>query len=358
MNSVNIKIDNKTLIRVMVVIVVFLGAIKFFSSVQAVLTWIVVAIFLALALNPAVSWLTKKLPGRKDKRGMATGIAYLMIITVLGAFLYLVVPPIVSQTSDFVDDIPSYTSELRDPDSFLGKRLDQYGLSDEVDDFFNDVPSYISNVRDPAIKTAQSIVGTVVAVLTILIMTFMMLVEGPDWLRWLARLQPESKRKHREELAYKMYNIVTGYVNGQLIIATIGGLSALVAMLIVGIPNAVALAVIVGVFALIPMIGATLGSLIVVIMALFSSLSSAIILGIFFVVYQQIENQAIQPVIQSKSLGLTPLTVIISALIGVSAGGFLGGFLAIPLAGCIRVLLLDWADKKGLSKPKPQVKTA
>lgn len=352
MAEVNIKIDNNTLIKTLIIISLFVAGMNIFTSVTTVLTWIIISIFLALALNPAVTWLSRKLPGQKEHRGMATGIAYVAIILVLSGFLYLVTPPIVDQTSTFVEDIPGYAKELRDPDSFLGNKLEKYGFDDEVNRFLNDIPSYLDEMRDPAIRTAQSIAGTVVATLTILIMTFMMLVEGPEWLRWLKAIQPADKQQHRVELAGRMYQIITGYVNGQLVIATIGGISALVAMLIIGIPNATALAVIVAVFALIPMIGATLGSVIVVLMALISSLPAAVAIGIYFIIYQQIENHAIQPVIQSKSLGLTPLTVIVSALIGVSISGFLGAFLAIPLAGCVRVLALDWAEKKGFKKPR------
>jgi predicted PurR-regulated permease PerM len=147
-----------------------------------------------------------------------------------------------------------------------------------------------------------------------------------------------------------MYNVVTGYVNGQLLIASIAGLTSLVAMVVVGIPNAIALAGVVALTGLIPLIGATLGAVIIVAVALFQSLGQAVFMLIFFIVYQQVENNAIQPYVQSKALEISPLLVLVAVIIGVSLGGLLGGFLAIPVAACARILLLDYIEQRNQAK--------
>jgi predicted PurR-regulated permease PerM len=155
--------------------------------------------------------------------------------------------------------------------------------------------------------------------------------------------------------------MVTGYVNGQLFIATVAALFAMVALLIsstiLGVSiNAVALASIVGLIGLIPMIGNTIAAIIVIIFCLFVSLPLAIIMAVFFLVYQQVENATLQPYIQSKYNELTPLTVFVAALLGVSIAGFLGALVAIPVAGCLRIILVEYYSDK--FAPKKLDKTA
>lgn len=167
----------------------------------------------------------------------------------------------------------------------------------------------------------------------------------------ITSLLPPGKREHRRKLARKMYRVVVSYVNGQAIIAALGGTFAAVALYIFSqifnAPvNAIALGGIVGLFALLPLIGTTIGAVIVVLASLLVSAPLAIAAAIYFIVYQQIENVTIQPYIQSKSNNLTPLTVFASALLGVGFGGLLGAIIAIPTAGCIKILVEDhYADR-------------
>lgn len=165
-------------------------------------------------------------------------------------------------------------------------------------------------------------------------------------------VQPNHKRQHRRDLLKRMYSMVTGYVNGQIIMAFIAGAFCLVALLISSTilhvsVNAVALAGILAIFALIPMIGNPIGAVFVVVGCLLSSLNLAIIILIYFLLYSQIENMTLQPYIQSRQNDLTPLTVFVAALFGISFGGILGALFAIPIAGCIRILLIDWVSKRG-----------
>jgi len=184
-----------------------------------------------------------------------------------------------------------------------------------------------------------------------LVLVFMMLIEGPAWIKKFWEMHPKEKVARRREVANKMYRMVTGYINGQLLIATIAATFAMVAMLIMRAVfnvdiNIVPLVLIVGLVGLVPMIGNTLAAAIIVVVCLFVSLPMAIGMGIFFLVYQQIENATLQPYIQSKYNELTPLTVFVAALIGVAVAGFLGALVAIPIAGCVRILLTEvYGDK-------------
>ena len=175
-----------------------------------------------------------------------------------------------------------------------------------------------------------------------------MLVEGPEWFERYSQLLSTRRRAHHKELADKMYKVITGFVNGQLLVATIAAASTFVVLTIVDVDFALPLAVLVGISGLVPFIGATLASIIVVIAALFQSSTAAIIVLVYYIIYQQIENNFIQPIVQSRTLEMSPMLVFIASVIGVYVGGILGAILAIPLAGCIRVLVNDYIDRKHL----------
>ncbi len=175
-----------------------------------------------------------------------------------------------------------------------------------------------------------------------------MLVEGPAWIEKFWQLQPPSKRQRRKNVAAKMYKVITGFVTGQLMVATLGGTSVFIVMTIIGIDFALPLAVLSAMLGLIPFIGATISAIILVIVALFTSTSSALILFVYFVIYQQIENNFIQPIVQAKTTDVSPLLVLVATIIGVFVGGLLGAILAVPIAGCLRVLANDYLERHNI----------
>lgn len=149
-----------------------------------------------------------------------------------------------------------------------------------------------------------------------------------------------------------MYRVIKGYVNGQVVLAALAAVLILPALLILDVPYAIALAVVVFICGLIPLVGHTIGAIIVSLVALFHSPLSALLILIYYILYQQIENYIIQPRIQANSTNMSPLLVFTAVLIGVSFGGLLGGLVAIPLAGCARILLLDYLRFKKIIEPK------
>lgn len=281
----------------------------------------------------------------------ATGAAYVLVISFLIAFFSIVFPPLVQQTIDFLKQVPETVQNVKDENTTIGSFVYRYNLNDDIDQITNDFSSRIGELRDPAISTAGKIGTTVVSTLVVLVLTFMMLVEGPTWLeKYFAVLKPKHRTHHRK-LAKQMYKVVVGYVNGQVIIAAIGGVFAAITIFIASqilnvSVNAIALGGIIALFALLPMIGTIIGSVIVVLACLLVSFPLAVVMAIYFLVYQQIENVTIQPYVQSKTNTLTPLLVLIAALLGVGVGGLLGALLAIPTAGCIKIVLDDYFQRK------------
>lgn len=342
--ELKLTVDTVTVIRVLILIAGFMLALTFIKNIVQPLILILVSGFLALALNPAVSWIARKL--KSKSRARATGVAYLLVIGFLVMFFTLVVPPLVKQTVDFVKDVPQAIQNTKDDDSAVSKLIYRYNLDEEVDRFADDFGDRFKDLGKPALNTAGAIGSAVVSLIVVFVLTFMMLVEGPMWLQRFWASQPAAKRKHRQNLGHKMYRVVVGYVNGQVIIAVLGGTFAAITLFIMSkvfdAPiNAVALGGIVALFALLPLVGTTIGAIIAVLSCLFVSTPMAIAAAIYFIVYQQIENVTIQPYIQARSNNLTPLIVFVAALLGVGLGGFLGALLAIPAAGCVKVMLDD-----------------
>lgn len=343
-----ITISNRTIFRVVVVLGLAVFSARFFLALTKPLTLVLIAFFLAMALNPAVSWVSKHL--KRQNRTLATAISFISVILVLVTFFSFVIPPLVSQVADFVTEVPASVQNLKSQDSPVGRAIQRYDLDQQIDEFSSNFESMVE--PEPILNTGRKIGEVIVSTFAVLAMTFMMLNEGPAWVKRILSLVPSKQRKHREMLLGKMYRMVTGYVNGQLIVSTIAATLLLVVLLIVSslldvTVNAVALAGIMAIFGLIPMIGNPIGAVIVVGACLLSSFNLAVIVGVYFLIYSQIENVTLQPYVQSKQNELTPLTVFISALIGISYGGIVGALFAIPVAGCIRIFLIDWIDRKG-----------
>lgn len=347
--NININITTETLVKAVLVIVLSVFLLNFFRYIASPLKLIVISAFLAIALNPAVSWFARRLKNRS--RMAATAIAYIIILFLIVGFVILVVPPLVNQSRDFIKSLPTSVSDIQNQDTAIVHFIRDRGLTEEYSDLVNTIKNDLLSSGGTAINTAKSISNAVVGVIVVIVMTFMMLVEGPKFVENFWEMQPRSKLAHRKRVAGRMYGMFTGYVNGQLLIASIAGIFALIALLIASTVfnveiNVVALALIVTLIGLIPLIGNTLAAIIVVIVCLFVSFPLAITMGVFFLLYQQIENATLQPYIQSKYNELTPLTVFIAALIGVSLAGFIGALIAIPIAGCIRVYLVEYHGDK------------
>ncbi len=349
-------VSNETILRIIGLSIATLLAVRFLENIIHPLTLIFVSLFLAMALNPAVIWVSARLKSRSRVR--ATSAAYVAVMSVLILFLSLIVPPLVRQTTTFVQDIPSTISNLKRNKGATGDFIRKYKLEDQVNELASSWSNSIGSgsVQSKVVSTANRVIANLVSIITVLILTFMMLVEGPRWLGLFWSQYPEKRRKHFKKIVTKMYGVVTSYVNGQVLIAAIAASFSIVALFIAtnifNAPsvNPIALGGIVFLFGLIPTIGAILSSVVVVLFSLFTSAPLAITMFIYFIVYQQIENATIQPYIQSRANELTPLLVFIAAILGIGFGGFLGAFIAIPVAGSIKVLIDDYTERKQTSQ--------
>ncbi len=339
-----LSVDNHTLFRILTFIIVYVGIIAFVWTTRQIWVLLLVAFFLTLALNPPVSYLAKRL--FKGKRGLATGIAYLIVLSLISGLLYATIPPLVEQSQQLADRLPSYVNELETSDTTLARLARRTGMVEELKDSEARISS---KVGGPIFDFFKRFTSSLLSVLVVLGLTFFMLVEGPRWLSRFWSLHPRDREKHRKQLAYRMYKVVTGYVNGQLFVAFLAGTAAFIILTILSVPYSLPLAAAVSVLGLIPLVGATLGAVIAVIVGLFQSVAIGLILLIFFVIYQQFENYVIYPMVQSKALEISPLLILVAALFGANLAGLLGALLAIPTAACLRILMLDYIERHRLA---------
>jgi predicted PurR-regulated permease PerM len=189
-------------------------------------------------------------------------------------------------------------------------------------------------------------------------MTLFLLLEGPAWVERIHGLFPEEQQPRVRRVLADVYRTVGGYVSGNLFISVIAGVSSGIVMWLAGVPYAAALGLLVAFLDLIPLAGATIAAIIVVLVAIAASgATAAIIVGVFFVCYQQIENHLIQPLVYGRTVQLSPLAVLVSVLIGAQIAGVLGALAAIPVAGTIQVILLEWRRSR-IAVPAHPVETA
>lgn len=368
--KVKIDIDTRTFVRFVLVLLAFGLGILAMYQLRSALTLIGISLFLSLALAPPVNWIARHIPGDKDHRVGATAIAYFIVITLLAGILLLIVPPVIEQSSKFAKTVPSLIDQVASQRAVIDDFIEQYNLQDQVDQAIKNAKaqasSFAADVGGILVNGVGATFSGIINLLFVLVLTFLMLVEGPAWLKRIWGLyRDQAKLERHRSLVNRMHRIVTGYVDGQLIVASIAAVCTLVVVLILSaifpLPAnlAIPLAVIVFVGGLIPLVGATIGAVIVSLILALNSIPAALIFAVYFIIYQQVENNFISPSIQAKTVEVSALTILVAILIGVSLLGLLGALIAIPLAGCIRVLVADAVEynrKKRAEKEKSTVK--
>jgi predicted PurR-regulated permease PerM len=307
---------------------------------RRVVLWTLVSLFLALALNPAVESLQRH--GLR-RRGAAAATVYLLAVLVIAGVGALIVPTIVQQVNDLVDAAPGYVKDLTAGRGPLGFLETKYHVVQRVQEAVQgNGASKLAGGASAALDVARTVVTFIVGVVTISFMTFFMLLEGPAWVERLLGLLPEASQPRWRAVGRDIYKTVGGYVTGNLLISVIAGVSTTVVLLALGVPYAVALGLVVAILDLIPLAGATLAAIVVTLVALTHSVTAAIVVLVFFIVYQQLENHLLQPLVYGRTVQLSPLIVLISVLVGAEVAGVIGALGAIPVAGTIQILLLDW----------------
>lgn len=370
--KVRIEIDTKTFVRFWLVVIGFAGVILALYSARAALIILGTSLFLALALNGPVSRLARHLPDRN--RTLSTAISFFAVMLFLGAVIFLVIPPIVQQTVKFIDSAPEMVRTLSTQWQGFGDIVEKYHIQPQVDQAVAsmqaDAARWVAGFGKNFVSGIGSAFALFAASLLVLALTFLMLVEGPEWMKRIWGLYRDERRlKHHKHIVNRMRQVVSGSVSGQLTVSGIDAVCAGATVFILAqffheVPANLALPTIAICFvlSLIPMFGATIAGVIVSLLLAFNSLPAAIIFVVYFVVYQQLENNIISPRIQSKRIELSPLAVLAAVTVGLYVFGIAGGIISIPIAGCIKVLIESYLERsrearnEERSKEKPFAK--
>lgn len=334
-----------TVLTVLGLTIAVVALLELFLIARQVLTWLLIAVFFALALNPLVEWFQRH--GVK-RRGAAAALTFLLALAAIAALGALFIPTLVSEVNGFARELPNYIRDITEGRGPLGRLAERYDIVERVRaEVEAGGASRVLGLSGTALAITKGIITLIVATVTIAFMTFFMLLEGPAWLERFYTLLPDESRDRWREVGNRIYRTVGGYVTGNLLISVIAGIASTVLLLILDVPYAVALGLLVAILDLIPLAGATIAAVVLTaVAAIDGGWLPAVIVLAYMVVYQQIENHFIQPIVYSRTVQLSPLAILIAVLVGAEVAGVVGALAAIPVAGTIQVLILFWLDER------------
>jgi predicted PurR-regulated permease PerM len=339
-------------VRVTVVVVLTLGVLSAAWSVRRILILVVIAAVLAVGLEPAV----QRLERIHVKRGWAVLLIFLGFMAFIALFAWLVVPPLVREAKQLADDIPHYIDRLQHANGWVGNLQRKYHIAEKLRNVTKDLPHIASQSFGKILGITASVAAFIFNMLTIGILVIYFQLALPRLRGGTSSMVNEEYRSRFTHMIDESIAKVGGYVSGNIVVSLIAGVGAFIALTIIGVPFAAALAVFVAITDLLPVIGATLGAIACVLVAAFSSLGAAVATGIYFIVYQQVENYVIVPRVMKQAIDLSPAAAIVSTLIGGALAGFAGAMLALPVAAMAKVVIRDFIPRRReeeAEQPKP-----
>jgi predicted PurR-regulated permease PerM len=331
----------RPILRVVVIVIVAAGTLALIYVLRKPLVWLVLATFLAVALSGPVNLLDRRMP-----RGLAIAVVYLCLLAIPVALAALVIPPLVREGNELISNIPAYAADVQEfvkGNATLQGIEEDYGITSNLESQAKELPSKIGDAASALGGLGVGLVNSLFALVTILILAAFMLGGGKGWIHRALELQPRERAVRIRRVLDRSARAVGGYVVGALAVAFIAGTLAFVVLTILGVPFKGPLAVIVGAFSLIPLVGATIAAIIVGIVTLFNDFPTAtIVWTVWAIVYQQLENNLLQPQIHKRTVEIQPFVVLVAVLFGGTLMGVLGAILAIPAAATIQIILAEW----------------
>jgi predicted PurR-regulated permease PerM len=312
------------------------GLVRSIVAVRSVLILLLISAFLAIGLNPAVEAMER----RGLTRGRAVGIVLVGVLLFFVGFGFAVVPPIIDQVGQLVDKAPDYIHQLQSNDRIAD--LDQrYHFLDKAKAYLDHPENAGTKLFGGVLGVGRVVFSAFFSTLTVLILTLYFLSNLPSIKASAYRAVPRSRRARVGLLADEILERVGGYVAGALVIAACAGITTFIVLLVLGVPYPVALAMLVAITDLIPLIGATIGAVVVTAVAFFVSVKVGLIAAVYYIAYQQVENYVLYPRVMKRSVDVSPAATVVAVLIGGSLLGVLGALLAIPIAAAVQLVLQE-----------------
>jgi predicted PurR-regulated permease PerM len=334
--------------NVLIVLGVLLAAYAIYLARQP-LSWIVLSVFLAVAMSAPVNVLSRRM-----RRGGAIALAYLGLLLIPVLLALIVVPPIVGGANDLAAKAPQYAAQARDfveKNPTLRKLEANYGVVSQLEAQAHRLPAKLGGAAGALRDLGLGLVNSIFASVTILILSIFLVKDGHRWIRRGLALQPPDRAERLDRALDRIGTAIGAYVRGALAQATIAGVTAFIVLSILGVGFAAPLAVLVAFFDLIPLVGATIAAVVVAVVTLFTDFPADTIAWVIFaVIYQQVENTVIQPQIQRRAVDLHPFLVLASVLFGSALFGIGGALLAIPFAAAIQIIIAEWWEYRRSSR--------
>jgi len=342
----------RAVVRTVLIAGAVLGALYLVYLLRKPIGWLLVATFLAVALSGPVNALDKRM-----KRGVAITVVYLGLLAVPIALGALLVPPLVTEGNQLAENAPEYARDVTrfvNENATLRDLNEDYDITSKLQEEAGLLPGKLGGAATTLRDVGFGIVNSIFALVTILILTAFMLGSGRRWVATALRFLPEERADRVERVLVRSAAAVGNYVAGALFQATVAGLLSYLVLLVLGVPFAAPLAVIIFFLDLIPLVGATIGAVVVGVVTLFSDFPTVTILWVIFsIAYQQVENNLIQPQIQKRAVDINPFLVVVAVLFGSALLGVVGALVAVPVAASLQIAAREYADLRGI-RPRPE----
>jgi len=350
MNNNNLTLfAQKTLVAVSVSMAA-VGLLYFGWLARTPLLWIAIAAFLAVAINPVVHNIQRFMP--KKNLALATLTVLAIFCLIIGIMAWLFLAPIIQQTVNLITNLPNILARLNEE---LSKTpfsqtitLNKDAIVQHLSGDTSQIAGSLSQLGGVVINILTDVIDALVAFVAIVSLMFFMTVEGASLKSFSLRLVPKNSQNKITQLGKDVYGIINGYVVGNFMISGIFGVASAVVLWLCGSPYFLILGLLVGLIDLIPLVGATIGAVLVGIIFLLSGQPlAAIAFAIYTIIYVQFESSVLNPAIYSKNVDVSPLTVLVSILIGGAVAGIMGALVAIPIAATLRVVIKALLSQQG-----------
>jgi predicted PurR-regulated permease PerM len=318
---------------------------------RQILIWLLIAVLLAVALDPLVRWFQR----RVQSRTIAVIAAILVVLASLVAIGLLIVPALVDQINDLSESLPNYIDDLASGRGPLGFLESDYHIVERVRERLQGggTGRLAIEAAGGSLLLVSGTLSTLTAVGTIAVMVVFLLLGGPRWVEAFYAAMPDDLQLRWRRLAGDLYASIGGYVRGNFAISGVAGVTAAATLLILGVPYAFALALMVAIFDLVPLVGATIGASLVFVVAVSHSLTAGIVWVIFAICYQQLENHFLQPVVYGRTVLLPAFGVFVAVLAGAKLGGIVGALFAIPVASGLQIIVTDVVRERRAARARP-----
>ena len=321
----------------------FIGALGVFAAVflmrlltvaAPILLLISIALFLAVGLDPVVTWLQR----RGLRRGFGVFLTVAVVLLFLAGFMAAAVPPLVEQGTELVDELPTYLDQLDRSSGFVQEVNDRLGIRERVESLTSEEGEAVPADTEQVVGVAKVVFGTLASTLTVLVLSLYFLGSFPRLKHAAYKLVPRSRRSRFALLADEILARIGAYLLGNLATSFIAGVIAYIFFRLAGVPYPLPLAMFVGLMDMIPLVGATIGAAISSLVAFGVTVPVGLVTVGYFAIYQQFENFILVPRVMKRAVDVSPIATVVAVLVGATLLGVFGAILAVPIAATIQII--------------------